>query len=53
MNYPVGANLDIVYDTATMENEIALDTLQAADYTRRIEYRHRNTAEITGGKCAL
>ncbi|MBX2926076.1 MAG: TolC family protein [Chitinophagaceae bacterium] len=39
MNYPVNAELDIVYDTSSMENEIILDTLQMADYTRRIEYQ--------------
>ncbi|MGN6438818.1 MAG: TolC family protein [Agriterribacter sp.] len=39
MNYPVNADLDIVYDTATMENEVVLDTVQAIDYTRRIEYQ--------------
>ncbi|MBX3254685.1 MAG: TolC family protein [Chitinophagaceae bacterium] len=39
MNYPVNAELDIVYDTSSMENEIILDTLQVADYSRRIEYQ--------------
>ncbi|MGN6493190.1 MAG: TolC family protein [Agriterribacter sp.] len=39
MNYPVNADLDIIYDTATMENEVVLDTVQAIDYTRRIEYQ--------------
>lgn len=39
MNYPVNADLDIVYDTATMENEVVLDTVQAIDYTQRIEYQ--------------
>lgn len=43
MNYPVSADLDIVYDTATMENEVVLDTVQAIDYTRRIEYQQLQT----------
>lgn len=39
MNYPTGQTLDIVYDTATMESEILLDTLQNVDYTKRIEFQ--------------
>jgi outer membrane protein len=39
MNYPVNGNLAIVYDSATLEREIALDTLQSVDYARRIEYQ--------------
>ncbi|MEP7145250.1 MAG: TolC family protein [Ferruginibacter sp.] len=39
MGYPVSANLNIVHDTTQMEKEILLDTLQAPDYTARIEYR--------------
>lgn len=39
MNYPVSASLDIVYDTAQMENEVLLDTLQNVDYTRRVEFQ--------------
>lgn len=39
MNYPLSQDLDIVYDTAQMENEAALDTLQQIDFTRRIEYQ--------------
>lgn len=39
MNYPRYAPLDIVYDSAQLTNEIVLDTLQAIDYTRRIEYQ--------------
>lgn len=39
MGYPSGEPLNIIYDSLQMENEIALDTLQAPDYTRRIEYQ--------------
>lgn len=39
INYPQAANLDILYDSAKLENEIALDTLQSIDYSRRIEYQ--------------
>ncbi|MEO6498142.1 MAG: TolC family protein, partial [Mucilaginibacter sp.] len=39
MGYPVSASLNIVHDTTQMEKEILLDTLQAPDYTARIEYR--------------
>lgn len=39
MNYPKDETLDIVYDSTTLENEIAVDTLNGADYSKRIEYR--------------
>ncbi len=39
MNYPERAALSIVYDSASLEQEISLDTLQTIDYTRRIEYQ--------------
>jgi len=39
MNYPVTGKLDILYDSTTLEREITLDTLQAIDYNRRIEYQ--------------
>ncbi|MFC0775562.1 TolC family protein [Terrimonas alba] len=39
INYPEAANLNILYDSAMLENEIALDTLQSIDYSRRIEYQ--------------
>ncbi|MBN8858391.1 MAG: TolC family protein [Sphingobacteriales bacterium] len=39
MNYPVSADLNIIYDSATLEGEIAVDTVQGADYSKRIEYR--------------
>lgn len=39
MNYPQFAALDIIYDSAQLEREIILDTLQPIDYTHRIEYQ--------------
>jgi len=39
MNYPQASSLDIVYDSASLENEIVMDTLKTADYSRRIEYQ--------------
>lgn len=39
INYPEDADLNIVYDSARLENEIALDTLRGVDYTKRIEYQ--------------
>lgn len=39
MNYPETAILDIRYDSATLEKEIVLDTLQGIDFSRRIEYQ--------------
>jgi outer membrane protein len=39
MNYPETGLLVIVYDSATLENEITLDTLQYIDYSKRIEYQ--------------
>ncbi len=45
MNYPTAAPLQIVYDSARMENEILLDTAQGPDYTKRIEYRLLSTQQ--------
>jgi len=39
MNYPVAGTFTILYDSAALENEIALDTLQVIDYNKRIEYQ--------------
>ena len=39
MGYPVTAALNLVYDSLQMEKEIAVDTLQTANYNNRIEYR--------------
>jgi outer membrane protein len=43
VNYPENAPLAIVYDSTTLVSEIALDTLTAVDYTRRVEYRQLST----------
>jgi len=39
MNYPISAELNIVYDSAALEKETALDTLVTANYEKRIEYQ--------------
>ncbi|MET0392171.1 MAG: TolC family protein [Chitinophagaceae bacterium] len=39
MNYPETGELRIVYDSLQLERDIALDTLQPVDYSRRIEYQ--------------
>ncbi len=52
INYPQMANLDIVYDSARLENEIVLDTLQGVDYTKRIEYQILETQrKLAGSQC--
>ena len=43
MGYPVSAGLNIVYDSLQMENDIALDTLQSANYNNRIEFQQLST----------
>lgn len=45
MNYPVSQTLDIIYDSADLENKIVLDTLQSIDLTKRIEYRLLQTQQ--------
>jgi len=39
MNYPETGELKIIYDSATLEQEIPVDTMQGVDYSRRIEYQ--------------
>lgn len=39
MGYPDSAQLEIEYDSLQMEKEVYFDTLQTADFTKRIEYR--------------
>lgn len=39
MGYPTSGQLNIVYDSLKMENDLALDTLQEPQYTSRIEYK--------------
>lgn len=43
MNYPSAAELPIEYDSLALENEVYLDTLAPADYSRRIEYQNLQT----------
>jgi len=43
IGYPTGSELNIVYDSLAMEKEIVADTLQAVDYTKRIEYLQLST----------
>lgn len=45
MGYPVSAELNIVFDSLQLEKEISLDTLQAASYGNRIEYRLLETQQ--------
>lgn len=39
INYPDTSALQIVYDSAALEKDIYIDTLQLPDYSRRIEYQ--------------
>ncbi|MCC6289043.1 MAG: TolC family protein [Chitinophagaceae bacterium] len=39
INYPANETLSIVYDSLSLEKEIPVDTLNGADYSKRIEYR--------------
>ncbi|MEO9210365.1 MAG: TolC family protein [Ginsengibacter sp.] len=43
MGYPVSQKIDLVYDTAQMEKEIYVDTLQTVDYANRIEIKQLET----------
>jgi len=43
MGYPDSAQLNILYDSLQMEKESLIDTTQAVDYTKRIEYRQLQT----------
>ena len=43
MNYPETGQLNIVYDSTQLENEIVFDTLQVLDYSKRIEYQALQT----------
>ena len=45
MGYPVSGTLNIVYDSAQLEKDMLLDTLQAPDYRARIEYRILETQQ--------
>jgi outer membrane protein len=43
MGYPPFAPLVIVYDSLKMEREVAFDTLQQPDFSRRVEYQQLTT----------
>ncbi len=43
MNYPENALIAIIYDSVSLENELAVDTLQGVDYAKRIEYLQLQT----------
>jgi len=43
MGYPVSGELNILYDTMQMENEIVLDTLQSLEYSQHIDYKVLST----------
>jgi outer membrane protein TolC len=43
MGYPPDGELNIIYDSLQMEKEAIIDTLQAVDYTRRIEFQALET----------
>jgi outer membrane protein len=38
MNYPQNSALEILYDSASLEKDIQLDTLRYVDFTQRIEF---------------
>jgi outer membrane protein TolC len=43
MGYPLYKDIDLVYDTAQMENEVFIDTLQSLNYSNRIEIQQLET----------
>lgn len=43
MGYPTYGPLNLVYDSLQMEREVAFDTLQQPDYSKRIEFRQLAT----------
>jgi outer membrane protein len=46
INYPEADPLEIIYDSAGLEKEIFVDTLQPIDYSRRIEFRILETQRV-------
>ncbi len=46
MGYPDDKKIDLVYDTAQMEKEIIIDTLQTINYNNRIEIQMLQTQKI-------
>ncbi len=45
LGYPSERNLEVVYDTTEMENEVLIDTTQTIDYNNRIEIQQLQTQE--------
>ena len=45
MGYPVDADLNLSYDTQSMEQDVLLDTTQTVTYTNRIEYQQLQTQQ--------
>ncbi|MEO6134769.1 MAG: TolC family protein [Ginsengibacter sp.] len=43
MGYPLSQKIDLVYDTAQMEKDIFIDTLQSVNYANRIEIQQLET----------
>lgn len=43
MGYPLHGNLDVVYDSLKMENEVSFDVANSPDYNNRIEYQALQT----------
>lgn len=39
MGYPADGDLSLLYNITTMENEVSIDTSQALNYDKRIEYK--------------
>jgi outer membrane protein TolC len=45
MGYPQDSSFELAYDSATLVNEVYLDTLQHVNYTDRIEYKILQTQQ--------
>jgi len=58
MGYTAKDSIHLVYDSASMESEVYVDTLSVVDYTKRIEYqqlmtqRHLQEADVKYNKWA-
>ncbi len=45
MGYPASKDLELVYDSTQMENEVQMDTLQTVNYDNRIEIQQLQTQQ--------
>lgn len=45
MGYPISKSFDLVYDSAQMEKQVVIDTLQSINYNSRIEIQQLQTQE--------